>query len=76
MCKLVTSLILGTLVPPAPSGDFGIGLEQLASVTRDHNFSALEQYGGVRQLRMDFFLVCHPVVQHTLHNAWPFPASG
>lgn len=76
MCKLVTSLILGTLVPPAPSGDFGIGLEQLASVTRDHNFSALEQYGGVRQLRMDFFLVFHPVVQHTLHNAWPFPASG
>ncbi|KAH9667740.1 calcium-transporting ATPase 9 plasma membrane-type [Citrus sinensis] len=37
--------IVGTLVPPAPSGDFGIGLEQLASVTRDHNFSALEQYG-------------------------------
>ncbi|KAH9667734.1 calcium-transporting ATPase 9 plasma membrane-type [Citrus sinensis] len=48
--QIVTSLILGTLVPPAPSGDFGIGLEQLASVTRDHNFSALEQYGGVKGL--------------------------
>ncbi|KAH9716135.1 calcium-transporting ATPase 10 plasma membrane-type [Citrus sinensis] len=42
--------IVGTLVPPTPSGDFGIGLEQLASVTRDHNFPALEQYGGVKGL--------------------------
>lgn len=33
--------------PPRCSGDYGIGSEQLASMTRDHNFSALEQYGGV-----------------------------
>ncbi|ESR40992.1 calcium-transporting ATPase 9 plasma membrane-type [Citrus sinensis] len=48
--KLAGEKQIGTLVPPAPSGDFGIGLEQLASVTRDHNFSALEQYGGVKGL--------------------------
>lgn len=48
--KLAGEKQIGTLVPPAPSGDFGIGLEQLASVTRDHNFPALEQYGGVKGL--------------------------
>lgn len=48
--KLAGEKQIGTLVPPTPSGDFGIGLEQLASVTRDHNFSALEQYGGVKGL--------------------------
>lgn len=31
--------------PPA-GGDFGIGPEQLASVTRDHNLNALQEYGG------------------------------
>ncbi|KAL9459926.1 hypothetical protein AB3S75_003181 [Citrus x aurantiifolia] len=48
--KLAGEKQIGTLVPPTPSGDFGIGLEQLASVTRDHNFPALEQYGGVKGL--------------------------
>lgn len=48
--KLAGEKQIGTLVPPTPSGDFGIGLEQLASLTRDHNFSALEQYGGVKGL--------------------------
>lgn len=49
--KLAGEKQIGTLVqPPTPSGDYGIGLEQLASVTRDHNFSALEQYGGVKGL--------------------------
>ncbi|CAB4262079.1 unnamed protein product [Prunus armeniaca] len=39
-------------VPPKPSsaGDFPIGQEQLVSVTRDHNFPALQQYGGVKGL--------------------------
>ncbi|KMS97215.1 hypothetical protein BVRB_7g177670 [Beta vulgaris subsp. vulgaris] len=36
--------------PPIATGDFGIGLEQLTSMTRDNNFSALEQYGGVKGL--------------------------
>ncbi|KAL9462807.1 hypothetical protein AB3S75_000751 [Citrus x aurantiifolia] len=48
--KLAGEKQIGTLVPPTPSGDFGIGLEQLASVTRDHNFPALEQYGGAKGL--------------------------
>lgn len=49
--KLAGEKQIGTFVqPPTPSGDYGIGLEQLASVTRDHNFSALQQYGGVKGL--------------------------
>ncbi|XP_007014495.2 PREDICTED: calcium-transporting ATPase 10, plasma membrane-type [Theobroma cacao] len=35
--------------PPA-GGDFGIGPEQLASVTRDHNLNALQEYGGANGL--------------------------
>nr|XP_048319367.1 calcium-transporting ATPase 10, plasma membrane-type-like [Ziziphus jujuba var. spinosa]XP_048319373.1 calcium-transporting ATPase 10, plasma membrane-type-like [Ziziphus jujuba var. spinosa]XP_048319376.1 calcium-transporting ATPase 10, plasma membrane-type-like [Ziziphus jujuba var. spinosa]XP_048319379.1 calcium-transporting ATPase 10, plasma membrane-type-like [Ziziphus jujuba var. spinosa] len=34
--------------PPTPSGDFGIGQDQLASITRDHDFRTLQQYGGVK----------------------------
>nr|XP_016505608.1 PREDICTED: calcium-transporting ATPase 9, plasma membrane-type-like isoform X1 [Nicotiana tabacum]XP_016505609.1 PREDICTED: calcium-transporting ATPase 9, plasma membrane-type-like isoform X1 [Nicotiana tabacum] len=45
------AIVLGTEVsPPAPTGDYGISLEQLASVTRDHNLSALQQYGGAKGL--------------------------
>ncbi|KAK4394994.1 Calcium-transporting ATPase 9, plasma membrane-type [Sesamum angolense] len=41
------AIVLGTAVaPPSPTGDYGIGLEQLASMNRDHNLSALQQYGG------------------------------
>ncbi|XWS52308.1 hypothetical protein CRYUN_Cryun11dG0057000 [Craigia yunnanensis] len=41
----------GTAIPhPTPIGDFAIGPEQLASVTRDHNFNALQEYGGVNGL--------------------------
>ncbi|CAL5333405.1 unnamed protein product [Camellia sinensis] len=41
----------GTPRPPTTSaGDYGIDQECLASVTRDHDFSALEQYGGVKGL--------------------------
>ncbi|CAL5439318.1 unnamed protein product [Camellia sinensis] len=43
------AIVLGTTVtPPTPCGDYAIGLEQLASMTRDHNNSALQQYGGVK----------------------------
>ncbi|GLT28687.1 hypothetical protein SLA2020_035990 [Shorea laevis] len=37
-------------LPPTPHGDFDIGPEQLASMTRDHNFVAFQQYGGVNGL--------------------------
>ncbi|KAI9122748.1 hypothetical protein K1719_005637 [Acacia pycnantha] len=35
---------------PTPIGDFGIGNEQLLSISRDHKVDALEQYGGARGL--------------------------
>ncbi|XVF19075.1 hypothetical protein REPUB_Repub11eG0078900 [Reevesia pubescens] len=35
---------------PSPTGDFAIGPEQLASMTRDHNLDALQEYGGVNRL--------------------------
>ncbi|XP_062109949.1 calcium-transporting ATPase 9, plasma membrane-type [Humulus lupulus] len=42
-------IVLGpTVAPPTPIGDYAIGLEQLATMTRDHNVSALQQYGGVK----------------------------
>ncbi|GMH16066.1 hypothetical protein Nepgr_017907 [Nepenthes gracilis] len=44
-------IVFGASVsPPTPTGDYEIGLEQLASMTRDHNLSALEQRGGVEGL--------------------------
>ncbi|KAI3455723.1 hypothetical protein Pfo_012386 [Paulownia fortunei] len=52
------AIVLGTAVtPPSPNGDYAIGLEQLASMNRDHNLSALQQYGGARLLfPFTFFL--------------------
>lgn len=45
------AIVLGTTVaPPTRNGDYEIGLEQLSSMTRDHNVSALQQYGGVKGL--------------------------
>lgn len=35
------------VAPPVANGEYGIALEQLSSMTRDHNMSALKQYGGV-----------------------------
>lgn len=32
--------------PPIPTGEYAIGLEQLVSMSRDHDNSALRQYGG------------------------------
>lgn len=42
--------VLGTAeAPPSPRGGYAIGLEQLAAVTRDHNLSAVREYGGASQ---------------------------
>lgn len=38
------------MAPPSPSGEYEIALEQLASMNRDHNLNALQQYGGARLL--------------------------
>ncbi|KAM0017791.1 putative P-type Ca(2+) transporter [Helianthus debilis subsp. tardiflorus] len=35
---------------PIPTGDYSISPDQLASMTRDHDFSALQNYGGVNGL--------------------------
>uniref|UniRef100_A0A6M2F9D3 Calcium-transporting ATPase n=1 Tax=Populus davidiana TaxID=266767 RepID=A0A6M2F9D3_9ROSI len=44
-------IVLGpSATPPTATGDYAIGLEQLASMTRDHNFSSLQQYGGAQGL--------------------------
>ncbi|XP_039050344.1 calcium-transporting ATPase 9, plasma membrane-type-like [Hibiscus syriacus] len=44
-------IVSGTPVAlPDSAGDYAIGLEKLASMTRDHKLSALEQYGGVKGL--------------------------
>ncbi|THU64608.1 hypothetical protein C4D60_Mb01t28250 [Musa balbisiana] len=37
-------------LPKLPSGGFGIGEEQLTKITRDHDFSSLQEYGGVKGL--------------------------
>lgn len=43
------AIVLGaTVAPPSANGDYGIGLEQLASISRDQNTSALQQYGEVK----------------------------
>ncbi|XP_073300480.1 calcium-transporting ATPase 9, plasma membrane-type-like [Primulina huaijiensis] len=45
------AIVLGTAVaPPSPHGGYAIGLEQLAAMTRDHNLSAVREYGGVQGL--------------------------
>ncbi|KAL3579571.1 hypothetical protein D5086_021075 [Populus alba] len=44
-------IVLGpSATPPTATGDYAIGLEQLASITRFHNFSSLQQYGGAKGL--------------------------
>ncbi|XP_071710960.1 calcium-transporting ATPase 9, plasma membrane-type, partial [Rutidosis leptorrhynchoides] len=49
--KLAGERPLGTTIaPPTPSGGYGIAAEQLVSMTRDHNITALHQYGGVKGL--------------------------
>jgi len=42
-------IVIGpSATPSTQNGDYGIGLEQLVSITRDHNISALQEYGGVK----------------------------
>lgn len=33
--------------PAIPNGDFGIGHDQLTSMTSNNNLASLEEYGGV-----------------------------
>ncbi|XP_047961030.1 calcium-transporting ATPase 9, plasma membrane-type-like [Salvia hispanica] len=41
--------VLGSpVIPPSPSGPYGVSPDQLASMNRDHNIAAFEQYGGVK----------------------------
>lgn len=50
-------LVLGTAVtPPVLSGDYGISLEQLVSITRNHDISVLQQNGGASQIQFYFLL--------------------
>ncbi|KAJ7955855.1 Calcium-transporting ATPase [Quillaja saponaria] len=37
-------------LPPTFNGEFSIGQEQLASISRDHNNSSLQQFGGIKGL--------------------------
>ncbi|KAL0726682.1 hypothetical protein Bca4012_022775 [Brassica carinata] len=40
-----------TSSPPIPGGgDFGIGQEQIVSISRDHNIESLQEFGGVKGL--------------------------
>ncbi|CAN1780226.1 Calcium-transporting ATPase 9, plasma membrane-type [Linum perenne] len=50
--QLVTSQVSGpsSVAPPTATGDFGISVEQLSSMSRDHNLEALQEYGGVKGL--------------------------
>ncbi|KAK7262036.1 hypothetical protein RIF29_28364 [Crotalaria pallida] len=45
--ELVTST---AVTAPTPVGDYGVGLEQLVSMSKDQSISALQQYGGVKGL--------------------------
>ncbi|KAK8916917.1 Calcium-transporting ATPase 8, plasma membrane-type [Platanthera zijinensis] len=38
------------VIPAVPSGDYGIGSEQLTKMTRDHDLSSLQKYGGAKGL--------------------------
>ncbi|XP_027187299.1 calcium-transporting ATPase 9, plasma membrane-type-like isoform X2 [Cicer arietinum] len=39
-----------TVVSTTPGGDYAVGLEQLVSMSKNQNISALQQYGGVKGL--------------------------
>lgn len=58
-----------TVTPPTSSGDYAIGLEQLASMTRDHNFSALQQNGGVSQ-QWTYFSCFTPFYLYSTPVSW------
>ncbi|KAH1105367.1 hypothetical protein AAZX31_13G353300 [Glycine max] len=46
--ELVTSS--AAVASPSPVGEYAVGLEQLVSMTKNQNISALQQYGGVKGL--------------------------
>lgn len=50
LCVLCTFTIGTPGRPALPSSGYGIGKEQLTAMTRDHDFSALQEYGGVSTL--------------------------
>lgn len=75
MC--LNHLVIGpSATPPTPNGDYGIGLEQLVSITRDHNISALQEYGGVICLWIDFALFIWFTLLIILHQATVTSLSG
>ncbi|KAL2591192.1 hypothetical protein AAZV13_13G329400 [Glycine max] len=41
---------LAAVASPSPVGEYAVGLEQLVSMTKNQNISALQQYGGVKGL--------------------------
>jgi len=72
---VLTKIVLGTLfhlifwivvtssaavASPSPVGEYAVGLEQLVSMTKNQNISALQQYGGASLLQHIF--VCDLVL--------------
>lgn len=49
---IVTST--AAVVSPTPVGEYAVGLEQLVSLTKNQNISALQQYGGASLLQHIF----------------------
>lgn len=50
--------VISTAVsPPTPVGDYDIGLEQLVSMSKDQNISALQQYGGASLQHVVWLLI-------------------
>lgn len=47
----------GTREFKPPSGDYAIGQEELASMSRDHDVSALQQYGGASDRHDNYALI-------------------
>lgn len=50
-------LVSDTPIPATSTGDFGIGQEELASLTRDHDLAALERHGGASSSFKSFDLL-------------------
>lgn len=65
-----------TVAPPTPCGDYEIALEELASMTRDQNNSALHEYGGVSQSISKFLLMLFYQITFTIFTVSSPYASG
>lgn len=60
--------LLETIKPPSTStGEFPIGPEQLASISREHDTAALQQYGGVCSPIIIFVSLVMFLVSHKFH---------